>query len=165
MKKFFRYCVLLFLFMLTLSPLTSQERVVPQLLEGIWENYSRYIVFDTGYTSAAGEAIPQIVLRTFYQWYDDRAAESPEYSASVPRSDNNTTATSSVAQEIHVRFVPLTDQLFTDGESAVVRENGDIIYAENENSGAWDMQVDFVGKRFGGRQIYHIPIAVIGNML
>lgn len=162
--------VSLFLFM-SVSPLQSQEsddareRAVPQLLEGIWENYSRYIVFDTGYTSAAGEAIPQIVLRTFYQWYDDRAAESPEYSASVPRSDNNTTATSSVAQEIHVRFVPLTDQLFTDSENAVVRENGDLLYAENENSGAWDMQVDFVGKRFGGRQIYHIPVAVIGDRL
>ena len=172
MKKFFRLCALSFIFMLSLSHVYSQEALetgenpVPALLGGIWENYNRYVVFDTGYVTSENESIIQIVLRTFYQWYDDRAAESPEYSASVQRDTNNTTATSSSAQEIHVRFVPITDQLFTAGSgNAVVQDDGDVLYAENENSGAWDMQVDFVGKRFGGRQIYHIPVAVIGGKL
>ena len=171
MKKFFRLCALSFIFMLTLSPVYSQEaaddeKIVPRLLEGVWENYSRYVVFDTGYATSAGEAIPQIVLRTFYQWYDDRAAESPEYSVAVLRDSNAATQTSSQAQEIHVRFVPLTDELFTaDYGIQTVRSDGDVLIAENENSGAWDMQVEYVGKRLGGREIYHIPVAVIGGDL
>ena len=59
-------------------PLHAQEseRQVPLLLEGIWENYNRYVVFDSGYINSNQQSIPQIVLRTFYQWYDDRAAET-----------------------------------------------------------------------------------------
>ncbi len=143
-----------------------QESPVPLLLEGIWENYSRYVVFDTGYVSPEGESVPHIVLRTFYQWYDDRTAESTDYSATHPRDTNNTTQTSSQAQEVKIRFVPLTDQLFTsDYGITTEQEDGDILIAENLCSGAWDMQVEFGGKRLGGKKIYHIPVAVIGDKL
>ena len=58
--------------------LFSQEKIVPTLLEGIWENNTRYIVFDTNYIKE-NKSIPQIVLKIYYQWYDDRAAEAREY--------------------------------------------------------------------------------------
>ena len=145
---------------------TQETRIVPLLLEGIWENYSRYVVFDSGYLASSGEAVPQIVLRTFYQWYDDRAAESHEYSETNPRDDNNTTASSSPAQEIRITFVPLTDELFTEDYGiTTVQEDGDVLIAESNPSGAWDMVVEFGGRRLGGKKQYHIPIAVIGDKL
>lgn len=168
MKTFFRLHAVLICLFLAVSPVFSQSdtKTVPQLLEGVWENYNRYVVFDSGYTTSSGESVPQIVLRTFYQWYDDRTAESPEYSEAVQRSANNATATSSEAQEIRVRFVPLTDQLFTsDYGIATVQPDGDLVYAEGKCSGAWDMQVEYVGKKLGGKKIYHVPMAVIGDKL
>ncbi len=140
---------------------------VPLLLEGIWENYNRYVVFDTGYLSADGNsAVPQIVLRTFYQWYDDRAAESPDYTAKNPKGANNTTAASSAAERITLEFVPLIDQVFTEEYGiSVTQDDGDVLMAENLPSGAWDMLVTFSGRKLGGLKTYHVPIAVIGNNL
>ena len=116
-------------------PLHAQESEaqVPLLLEGIWENYNRYVVFDSGYINSNQEAIPQIVLRTFYQWYDDRAGESAEYTAKNPRDSNAATAGSSAsAQEVKIRFVSLTDQLFTEEYGIQsVQEDGDVLTAEN----------------------------------
>lgn len=148
------------------TEMVEQDNPVPLLLEGIWENYNRYVVFDTGYVSPSGEAVPHIVLRTFYQWYDDRVAESNEYSAGTQRDTNNATQTSSPAQEVKIRFVPLTDQLFTSEYGiTTVQEDGDILLGESLCSGAWDMQVEFGGRRLGGKKIYHIPVAVIGDKL
>lgn len=150
-------------------PLHAQEseRQVPLLLEGIWENYNRYVVFDSGYINSNQQAIPQIVLRTFYQWYDDRAAESAEYTSKNPRDANTATAGNSAsAQEVKIRFVSLTDEVFTEEYGIqCVQEDGDVLIAENLCSGAWDMQVQFGGKRLGGEQTYHVPIAVIGDKL
>lgn len=155
--------------LLTISPVFSQSgngQSVPKLLEGIWENYNRFVIFDSGYYTPSGESIPQIVLRTFYQWYDDRVAESPEYSQKVQRDSNNTTSTSSEAQEIHIRFVPLTDQLFTsDYGLRTVQSDGDVLYAEDLCSGAWDLQIEYKGKKLGGKKIYHVPLAVVGDNL
>ncbi len=171
-KRFSRLKAISLCLFLSVSQVFSQdanvleEGPVPQLLKGVWENYNRYVVFDTGYTSADGGAIPQIVLRTFYQWYDDRAAESPEYSKAVKRDTNIATQNSSEAQEIHIRFVPLTEQLFTsDYGMPVVQSDGDVLYAEDKCSGAWDLQIEYKGKKLGGKKIYHVPVAVIGDKL
>lgn len=137
---------------------------VPLLLEGIWENSSRYVVFDTNYLANDGRAIPNIVLRTFYQWYDDRAAESSEYSKANKRDRNNTT--SQAPERILLHFTPLTDELFTEEYNmSVTQEDGDIVTAENECSGAWDMEITYSGHKLGGKNTYHVPIAVIGNKL
>ena len=113
--------------------LSSEEELVPLALEGIWENYSRYVIFDTGYLSNnEGESyIPQIVLRMFYQWYNDRAAESSEYTADTNRDQNDTTDTP--AQEMLVRYVPLTYESYPL-ESGITTElsNGYILYSSGE---------------------------------
>ena len=137
---------------------------VPLLLEGIWENSNRYVVFDTDYIASDNRAIPNIVLKTFYQWYDDRAAESPEYSAKNKRDRNNTTPAN--PERILLHFTPLTDELFTpEYKINVTQEDGDILTADGECSGAWDMQITYSSHKLGGKNTYHVPIAVIGNKL
>lgn len=76
-RKFLTFAFLIFSF-----KVFSQEEV-PALLKGVWKNSSRYFVFDSGYVSDDGGAIPQAVLRSFYTWYDDRAAESSLYSEKI----------------------------------------------------------------------------------
>ncbi len=145
---------------------TEKEQIVPTLLDGIWENYSRYIVFNTGYTTEDNKTIPQIVLRIFYQWYDDRTAESLDYAKEHSRDKNNTTDPVSSPTVMKVSFVPLTDELLTQEQGeAVVQSDGDKLYAEKDSSGAWDMQVTYSGPTLGGIKVYHIPVAVIGNKL
>ena len=143
----------------------ESEDSVPALLSGIWANDSRYVVFGSGYRAEeSGKPIPDIVLRTFYQWYDDRAGESGEYSAKVSR-DRNAAETRS-AEEMELRFTPLTDELFMpEYGQGVVQEDGDVLYAEGKNSGAWDIEVKYSGHKLGGEDTYHIPVAVIGNRL
>ena len=135
----------------------SVDESVPELLGGIWENDSRYVVFDTS----------SIVLRTFYQWYDDRAAELPanaEQSDYVPRDRND--AETRTPEKIELHFTPLTDVLYTEEfDKAVVQEDGDRLTAETLNSGAWDMEIKYAGHKLGGEDTYHVPIAVIGNKL
>ena len=64
---------------------------VPLLLEGIWSNKNRYVVFDTSFLSSADSSIPQIILKTFYGLYNDRAQESREYTESHKRDVNAVT--------------------------------------------------------------------------
>ncbi len=143
----------------------SSDESVPLMLGGIWANDSRYVVFDTGYLSGSTKhPLTDIVLRTFYQWYNDRAAESHEYSAKINRDRNN--VETGVSEEIELHFTPLTYELFTsDYNMPVVQEDGDVLIAENQNSGAWDIEVKYSGHKIGGEDTYHVPVAVIGNKL
>ncbi|MBP5465727.1 MAG: hypothetical protein J6Y13_11220 [Treponema sp.] len=138
---------------------------VPALLSGIWANDSRYVVFNSGYRGeVSGKSIPDVVLRTFYQWYDDRAGESASHAAAVKRDRN--AAETLQAEELELHFTPLTDELFTsDYGQSVVQDDGDILYAEGKNSGAWDIEVKYAGHKLGGEDTYHVPVAVIGNKL
>lgn len=173
MKKCLKRAVfaLFFFFSLSVSQIGAQEgeeqdRIVPVLLEGIWENQNRYVVFDTSYRTETNWAIPQIVLRTFYTWYDDRAAESAEYTQTNPRDTNTATDSRFAAEHIELRFTPLTDELFTaDRALSVVQSDGDILSAENESSGAWDVEIKYANRKLGAVDTYHVPIAVIGNKL
>ena len=132
------------------------QEPVPALLSGIWANDSRYVVFGSGYNGKeSGRPIPDVVLRTFYQWYDDRAGESKDYSTTVKRDRN--AAETRQAEEM---------ELFTaDLDKPVVQEDGDILTAEEKNSGAWDIEVKFASHKLGGEDTYHIPVAVIGDKL
>ncbi|MBP5251638.1 MAG: hypothetical protein J6Z17_04395, partial [Treponema sp.] len=145
-KQFIKKAVYIFLTVFFLLPLYSQDSVVvaqaehevPLLLEGVWKNYSRYVVFDTGFSGFDGQPELQEVLRIFYAWYDDRAAESSSYTQDNPRDVNDATPRAS-AEEITVNFHPLTEQLFTrEYNLDVVDENGTVFYAVDEPSGAWD---------------------------
>lgn len=152
------FCIIFFLFA-QVSHICAQTEVVvddsvPSLLGGIWENDSRYVVFDTS----------SIVLRTFYQWYDDRAAEPSQQAPSVVRDRND--AETRTPERIQLHFTPLTDELYTDSyDKAVVQADGDLLTAETVNSGAWDMEIKYAGHKLGGEDTYHVPIAVIGNKL
>lgn len=138
---------------------------VPLLLEGIWQNDSRYVVFDTHYiSSATGGTVPNVVLRTFYQWYNDRAAESSAYTAEHSPDRNDTVP--AVPEQMELHFTPLTDQLFTSAYNMpVTQADGDQLTAEQEPSGAWDVEIRYAGKKIGGERSYHVPVAVIGNKL
>ena len=134
----------------------SADEGSPDLLKGIWHNYDRYVVFDTGSVSQEGsKLIPDIVLRTFYQWYNDRAGEKTSYGR-----DRNAAETIQ-AEELQLTFTPLTDELFTsEYGKTVVQEDGDILTAETNNSGAWDITVKYAGHKLGGEDTYHVPVAV-----
>jgi len=153
---------------------------VPLLLQGIWYNTNRYIVFETGYKDGKGD-IPQVVLRTHYTWYNDRAAESKSYTAktgtkttntsgeeksdekTIPqtaRDRNNTTA--ETPEEIKITFVPLVQEAFPESYNMnVALSSNATMYAETEPSGAWDAQIQYPRSKI----IYHVPLAVIGNEL
>ncbi len=150
----------------------QSENTVPLLLGGIWQNYSRYVVFDTGYLAQDNKSVPQIVLRTFYQWYDDRAAESSEYTNNNPRDSrnlretNNTTVSSSGAEEMTMTFVPLVPQVFPESYGIpYINEKGDELYAQEIPSGAWDIQIKYSSHKRGEPDVYHVPVAVIGKNL
>lgn len=154
-RKFLTFAFLIFSF-----KVFSQEEV-PALLKGVWKNSSRYFVFDSGYVSDDGGAIPQAVLRSFYTWYDDRAAESSLYSEKNPRNVNNTTS-KNPAQEISIKYVPLTDELFlqSDGKG-VLQDDGSLLYANGITSGAWNLEIKYPNRK----EIYNVPVAVIGDKL
>ncbi|MBQ0038888.1 MAG: hypothetical protein KBS64_00480 [Treponema sp.] len=140
------------------SVLFAQEsNKVPELLKGVWKNQERYVVFDSGYGNEKG-SIPMMVLRTFYQRYDDRVAEPNEYTKNNPRKINDATQ-KDMPEELSVRFVPLTYHL---GDGMVVeQEDGDQVMADGIPSGAWNMQVVYPRRK----EIYNVPFAVIGGNL
>ena len=135
----------------------SAQSQVPALLKGVWKNNSRYIVFDSGYSSKNG-AIPMVVLRSFYQRYDDRAAEPHEYTEKNPRPVNDATQ-KDLPEEIQIKFMELTPEL-AQGKP-FVQPDGDEVTCDKEPSGAWNMQVTYPRNK----EVYNIPFAVIGNKL
>ncbi|MBQ9537806.1 MAG: hypothetical protein IJU95_00920 [Treponema sp.] len=147
------------------EPSALEHESVPALLSGIWADDSRYVVFDSGYYGEeSGREIPNVVLRTFYQWYDDRAGEPSAYSAEVARDRN--VAQTLKAEGMELQFIPLTDELYTaEYDKAVEQEDGDVLTAEEKNSGAWDIVVKYSGHKLGGEDTYHVPVAVIGDKL
>ena len=62
---------------------------IPENLKGIWEGKNRFVFFE----NATDDENPQfvIVLKEYYDWYYDRAAEPAEYSQTEPRSLNSAT--------------------------------------------------------------------------
>lgn len=164
----------------TASQQTDSFYLVPDLLKGIWYNANRYVIFDAGYTQQfTNEAhevktgdVPQLVLRTFYTWYDDRAAESAQYTkktgsetanvrhSTSTRDRDNTT--SSPAEELSIRFVPLVEQSFPASYNMpVILSDGSTLTAKDIPSGAWDLEITYPHSR----TVYHVPVAVIGNSL
>lgn len=141
----------------------------PPLLSGIWQNESRYVILDSNYVSKLsldGEnfidaKIPQIILRTFYRYYNDRAAESHLYTQENSRDVNSATQ-KCAAEEIQISFVPLTDAVYPENYNLPVqKENNEIIYAEDLPSGAWNLKIKYPNDK----TIYQVPVCVIGDKM
>lgn len=140
------------------SETVEMQNLVPILLEGIWENRTRTVIFDSGYvTRLSSRRIPAIALKPFYGWYMDRTAESDEFSFSNPRPSND--ATSKNAQQLEIRFEPLVQELYSNDEASV--SSALKVSKGNEASGAWIMEIKYPGIK----EKYYIPVAVIGNKL
>lgn len=92
MKKSFLFILFLFL----ISSLFAQNKI-PEQLYGLWEGKDRYVFIEE---NPDPEKEPQIVevLKLYYGWYYDRAAESKEISEEFVKARNN--GTSREAQHI-----------------------------------------------------------------
>ena len=73
---------------------------VPLLLQGIWQGSDRLVMFSNQNEFA-------LVLRVFYQWYDDRAAEPASFSELKSRDRNNTTK--SPAEDISIQYSTIVE--------------------------------------------------------
>ena len=94
-----RYFSIVFLFLLISVNVNTQT---PTELYGIWKGDDRYVFFgDEGKIS--------VILKEYYGWYYDRAAESPEDSETEKRSVN--AATSPEAQYITAEYSRIQDDL------------------------------------------------------
>lgn len=94
-----------FLFFLSMFPVFPQlqpSENVPALLEGIWQGKERLLMFSGGSEFA-------VVLRVFYQWYNDRAAEPSSFAEVKSRDRNN--ASASEPENISVSFITVSENL------------------------------------------------------
>ena len=73
---------------------------VPLLLQGIWQGSDRLVMFSNENEFA-------LVLRVFYQWYNDRAAEPASFSELKTRDRNNTTK--SPAEDIQISYITIVE--------------------------------------------------------
>ena len=94
------FCLTLAVFAAVLSAqenFPAADDAVPRPLRGVWQNDARMVSFFAEENSEQSRAITGIVLKQFYGWYYDRAAEpsalvSNGADALPPRDKNNTTA-------------------------------------------------------------------------
>lgn len=106
----------------------------PQILKGIWQGSDRLILF------AGNDAPFTCILRVFYQWYDDKAAEPSAYSQISTRDRNNTT--SRYAENITVNFKTIAENT-------------------SKTAGAYELEVKYPGLK---EKVY-IPLAVVNNSI
>lgn len=118
----------------TLESAFGYSTEVPELLRGIWQGSDRLLLFSDENSEFA------CVLRVFYQWYDDRAAEPSQYAQLSSRQKNDTTAVESQHIEISYR---------------TIAEN------EDKSAGAYELCVKYPNQK----QNVYIPIAIIENRI
>lgn len=97
MKKYFS---LIFLFMI--YPLFSVS--MPENLEGIWEGKDRFVFFESTPEEQGNKIV--ILLKNFYGWYYDRAAEPESYAEKENRIRND--STSKKSEQIFFNLNPQT---------------------------------------------------------
>ncbi|HAH63691.1 MAG TPA: hypothetical protein DCL73_16520 [Treponema sp.] len=92
-----------------------------------------------------------VVLKTYYGWFYDRAAEPSSYAGDTARF--RCTATTEEAEHVTVTYEPLLMRtpLYDAAGNAVP-----------EDSGAWELVIQYGTKQ---RNVTRIPVAVIGNSL
>ena len=92
-----------FLFLISLS-ISLFAETIPQKLLGIWEAKDRYVFFEQN-----DDENPEIVilLKTYYGWYLNRAAEPAEYNEKEPRLRN--TANARNAEHISIQNINISE--------------------------------------------------------
>ncbi len=105
MKKSFFISLFIFIF-----AFYSFSETIPSKLLGIWEAKDRYVFFEQN-----DEEEPQIVvvLKEYYGWYYDRAAEPASYAEKEPRTRNIPTPRN--AEHIYIKNISTkenTDSLY-----------------------------------------------------
>ena len=65
------------------------SQAIPVPLQGIWEGKDRFVFFDNASDDENPEFV--IILKEYYGWYYDRAAEPVEFSEKEPRTRNAAT--------------------------------------------------------------------------
>jgi len=136
MKKF----VYPFLFIFFISYCFSKDyshseqysKNVPLLLQGIWQGNDRLAFF------SSDDSVYTCILRVFYKWYDDRAAESEQYTQISTRDKNNTIARN--PENIEIEFKT---------------------FIENKTSGAYEIKIKYPGQK----EFSYIPFAIINGQL
>ena len=137
----------------------------PALLEGIWTGDDRYVFFIPENTAAGISAAAQassknakimptdiaLILKTYYGWFYDRAAEPEVFASQSERF--LCTATTKEAERLTVTAENLLNR------PPRYDTNGNAVPYD---SGAWELVVKYNGKK---RYETRIPVAVIGNEL
>lgn len=109
---------------------------IPDSLCGIWEGKDRFVFFENQPDSESPEIV--IILKTYYGWYYDRAAEPSEYKNKEPRTRNN--ATYRNAEHITFELNPISRCLLEDN--------------------VWELTL-----RYTKKDVNFIPIAIIDNKM
>ncbi len=99
-RRFFISLFFCFSLAFAFSQNSEPSDKVPDLLEGIWQGKDRLLMFSDKNEFA-------VVLRVFYQWYNDRAAEPASFSEITSRDRNDTSA--NPAENISVKFVVVSE--------------------------------------------------------
>lgn len=159
----------------------NQTVLTPSLLEGIWQGADRFVFFvapsdqavsaaeaentrtgiinpvnapESVVKTAAAASLPSdmvVILKTYYGWFYDRAAEPASYADNTSRF--LCSATAKEAEHITVTYEPLLTRASRYGAA------GDLI---SDDSGVWEIVIQYGTKQ---RNITRIPVAVIGNNL
>ena len=126
----------------------------PALLEGIWTGDDRYVFFipeNTAEKTAVKPTDIALILKTYYGWFYDRAAEPEAFASQSERF--LCTATTKEAERLTVTAEDLLNR------PPRYDTNGNALPYE---SGAWELVVKYNGKK---KYETRIPVAVIGNEL
>ena len=126
----------------------------PALLEGIWTGDDRYVFFVPENTAEKAAVKPTdiaLILKTYYGWFYDRAAEPEAFAFQSERF--LCTATTKEAERLTVTAEDLLNR------PPRYDTNGNALPYD---SGAWELVVKYNGKK---RYQTRIPVAVIGNEL
>ena len=126
----------------------------PALLEGIWTGGDRYVFFVPENTAEKAAVKPTdiaLILKTYYGWFYDRAAEPEAFTSQSERF--LCTATTKEAERLTVTAEDLLNR------PPRYDTNGNALPYD---SGAWELVVKYNGKK---RYETRIPVAVIGNEL
>ncbi|MBC6719536.1 hypothetical protein [Treponema sp. Marseille-Q4130] len=126
----------------------------PALLEGIWTGDDRYVFFVPENTAEKAAVKPTdiaLILKTYYGWFYDRAAEPEAFAEQSERF--LCTATTKEAERLTVTAEDLLNR------PPRYDANGNVLPYE---SGAWELVVKYNGKK---KYETRIPVAVIGNEL
>lgn len=109
MKKYLSIFLVIFSF----STLTAAA--LPENLEGIWEGKDRFVFFESTEDGEENQIV--ILLKDYYGWYYDRAAEPESYSETNPRPRNN--AHSKKPEQIYFTVKPQNNNPHSEEKNAV----------------------------------------------